>query len=136
MKVFLASHGHMAGGMASSVEILMGKQDKLTIFDAYIEGENETVEQHVEKFLSEAGENETKVLLSDLYGGSVNQAMMKYIRQPNTYLISGVTLSILMEILLRADELGREDLEEIIRGARELTQLVTLDYDIKEDSFF
>mgnify|MGYP002869202299 CR=1 FL=1 len=136
MKVFLASHGHLASGMASSIEILMGKQDNLTTFDAYIEGQSDTVDEHVEAFLASTGPEEVKILLSDIYGGSVNQILMKYIDTPNTYLVSGVTLSILLELLTKDDDMTREDLEEVVSGARELTKVVTLDVHVEEDSFF
>ena len=33
-KFFLSSHGHLASGLASSLDILLGGHDKVTVFDA------------------------------------------------------------------------------------------------------
>ena len=34
LKLFISSHGHFASGMKSSVEILMGPNPRITVFDA------------------------------------------------------------------------------------------------------
>lgn len=36
-KFFLSSHGHLASGLASSLDILLGGHDKVTVFDAYVD---------------------------------------------------------------------------------------------------
>ena len=40
LKLFLASHGHMASGMKSSIEIFCGQNNHLTVFDAYVDERN------------------------------------------------------------------------------------------------
>lgn len=37
LKIFLSSHGHFASGMKSSLDILMGASDNVTVFDAYVD---------------------------------------------------------------------------------------------------
>ena len=37
-KIFLATHGRMASGMKSSIDLLMGSSEALTVFDAYLPG--------------------------------------------------------------------------------------------------
>ena len=37
LKIFLSSHGSMASGMQSSLKILMGECENLTVFDAYLD---------------------------------------------------------------------------------------------------
>ena len=36
-KFFLSSHGHLASGLASSLDILLGGHDRVTVFDAYVD---------------------------------------------------------------------------------------------------
>ena len=40
LKLFLSSHGHMASGMKSSIEIFCGQNNNLTVFDAYVDEKN------------------------------------------------------------------------------------------------
>ena len=40
MRLLLGSHGHLASGMATAIEILAGPQPHLTILDAYVDQRN------------------------------------------------------------------------------------------------
>ena len=80
LRLFLSSHGHLASGMKSSVEILSGANDRLTVFDAYVNEEN--VKDVLDHYFATVVKPEDQViLLSDLYGGSVNQVMYLYQHQ-------------------------------------------------------
>lgn len=46
LKIFLSSHGRFASGIRSSCEILLGAQQNLTVFDAYVD--NDTVQEHLD----------------------------------------------------------------------------------------
>lgn len=139
MKIFLATHGHMASGMKSSINILMGSSDDLTAFDAYIPGEETSVGEKADEFLSGLQEGETALLISDMYGGSVNQALSLYSERENVYVITGITLSLLLELMCHTEEkqISEDQLESYIESARALTKLVKLDFEVrKDDSFF
>ena len=69
-KILLASHGRFASGIKSSMNILMGASDNLTVFDAYIDETN--VETVIDEFYQTVSEDDQVILMSDLYGGSVN----------------------------------------------------------------
>ena len=99
LKIFLSSHGTLASGMKKSVEILAGRSDKLVTFDAYVN--DEQLKDAIDAFFKETNEEDDKVLLSDLYGGSVNQKMYLYLNRPNTYLIAGVNLALVLELLMQ-----------------------------------
>ena len=73
LKIFLSSHGSMASGMQSSLKILMGECENLTVFDAYLD--ESCVQDHLDAFYETVGPEDEVLLCSDLYGGSVNQAM-------------------------------------------------------------
>ena len=52
LKIFLSSHGRFASGIRSSCEILLGAQQNLTVFDAYVD--NDTVQEHLDDFYKTA----------------------------------------------------------------------------------
>ena len=128
VKIFLCTHGHMASGMASSIEILTGNKDALTVFDAYIPGESDTVGQHIDAFFEGCKEEDTKLLISDMVGGSVCQETMKYMDRKNTFVISGINLSLLLELVGGgASSYTKEELQNIIEMSRSMTKIIELE---------
>lgn len=137
MKIFFASHGKMASGILSSIEILFGNtSDKLFVYDAYID--ETSIYDVLDNYFESIEKNETVVLLSDLLGGSVNQAMIKYLERSNTYLIAGVNLTLVLE-LMATQEVDHLSLLELVNQSREMLMLVELekmDLTIEEDEDF
>ena len=41
VKMLLASHGNLASGMLSSLELIMGKQECVEVLCAYVDGEDD-----------------------------------------------------------------------------------------------
>lgn len=90
-KFFLSSHGHLASGLASSLDILLGGHDRVTVFDAYVD--EKSLNDALDAFFQTVGEKDQVILLSDMYGGSVNSTMYTYLDRPNTTLVAGVISS-------------------------------------------
>ncbi len=136
LKMFLSSHGYLASGMQSSLEILCGANSRLTVFDAYIN--QETVQEHLDVFYETVSENDEVILLSDLYGGSVNQVMYTYLGKPNTRLIAGVNLALVLELSVR-ESITDEELSSLVEQSREMLRIVELDTSEEtqeQDDFF
>lgn len=137
LKLFLSSHGHLASGMKSSVQILTGNTDMITVFDAYIT--QESVEEKLDEFFAQVTDEDQVVLLSDLYGGSVNQVMMRYLDHPNTMLVAGVNLAIVLELAVR-QSVTESELNEIVEQSQTMLRVVkngvaTEEADSQEDFF-
>ena len=124
LKLFLASHGHFASGMKSSIEILAGANARLTVFDAYIN--QDSVQQHLDEFYKDVKEDDQVILLSDLYGGSVNQIMYLYLDKPNTTLIAGVNLALVLELSIM-ESISKEDINRLVEQSREMLRVVEQD---------
>lgn len=126
LKVFLASHAHLASGMRSSLLIFMNDCPNLTVYDAYTEGDTSTVQDHLDAFYETVSPEDEVLLLSDIYGGSVNTAMCAYLDRPNTRLVSGINLAFLIEVMAEP-KLSDERLDEIIQNSRAFLRRVELD---------
>ncbi|MBQ2685100.1 MAG: PTS sugar transporter subunit IIA [Erysipelotrichaceae bacterium] len=136
LRIFISSHGHFASGMKSSVEILMGPNPRITVFDAYVD--QDSVQEHLDEFYSTVEPDDQVLLLSDLYGGSVNQVMYTYLTKPNTTLIAGVNLALVLELSVK-EEIDPEDLEALVEQSRSMLRIVPLDTSDQEeehDDFF
>lgn len=137
LRLFISSHGHFASGIKSSVEILMGPNPRITVFDAYID--QDSVQEHLDRFYESVGEDDKVILLSDLYGGSVNQVMYTYLNRPNTRLIAGVNLALVLELAVR-EEIGDKELEELVEQSRTMLRIVEFEQgetpEVEDSDFF
>lgn len=133
-KILLASHGRFASGIKSSMNILLGASDNLQIFDAYIDETN--VENVIDDFYKTVNEDDQVILMSDLYGGSVNQIMFRYINRPNTTLVTGVNLACVLEIAASSNDLSKDEIKEIVANAKEAMLVVEDNVNNEEEEFF
>lgn len=134
-KIFIASHGKLASGFRSSLEVLLGNAEKVTIFDAYLDDSN--FESILASYLEKQSKDDQILLLSDLYGGSVNQIMARYTYEEGVLLIAGVNLAFVLEIVAQGDNhISKNDLNEIIKNSREALKLVELEAVPEQDNFF
>ena len=125
VQFFLSSHGHLASGLKSSVGVLLGGCDRLTVFDAYVD--ERSLEDALNAFYQKVGRDDQVILLSDMYGGSVNSIMYTFLNRPNTTLIAGVNLALVIGLVIQDRELTREEIEDVVRQSREAIQIVELD---------
>ena len=134
LRLFLSSHGHLASGMKTSLDILLGRSDSIEVFDAYID--ECSVQEKLDAFYETVGEEDEVLLLSDLYGGSVNQVMATYLDRPHTRLVAGVNLACVLELSIQ-ESVSDEMLASIVENSRQMMQIVSLDEDVeKEEDFF
>lgn len=136
LKIFLSSHGHMASGIKSSLDILIGNTEKITVFDAYVDERN--VKDVLESFYETVSADDEVLLLSDLYGGSVNQVMFTFLNRPNTRLVSGVNLALVLELAIK-ETVSDSELEELVENSRMMMKVVKMEAladDNESDEFF
>ena len=134
LRLFLSSHGHLASGMKTSLDILLGRSDSIEVFDAYID--ECSVQEKLDAFYETVGEEDEVLLLSDLYGGSVNQVMATYLDRPHTRLVAGVNLACVLELSIQ-ESVSDEMLASIVENSRQMMQIVSLDKDVEtEEEFF
>lgn len=115
MKVLLVSHGSIAQGFCDTAKDFFGAQE---IYYANVDLETGTkgLVEKVDSFLNE-WKDELVVVCSDLKGGSANQTMMQYVNRPNVYLVSGMNLSLILQLVL-VPEITRDALVEMIEAAK------------------
>jgi len=98
----LASHGTLAEGMKSSIELIMGDRQKIETLCAYIDDSN--IHDQIKEVMSRNNPKETLLVITDLFGGSVNNAFLEYLQDEKFYLIAGMNLSLLLQLMLIKDE--------------------------------
>ena len=119
-KFLIATHGNFARGVKSSLDIIIGETENLSLIEAYV-SENKTIEDEFRKILDELRESDELIIFSDLLGGSVtNQLLQQAATQPNIHIVSGFNLPLLLDILLAdPDSPTTEIIENGIANARD-----------------
>lgn len=134
-KYFIASHGKLASGFKSSLEILLGNAQNVTVFDAYLDEKN--FEPVLVDYLNSQTESDQIILMSDLYGGSVNQIMVTHAQKSNIELIAGVNLAFVLEIVAMGENhLTHVEIDELIVNSRKALKRVVLDDALDVEEFF
>lgn len=134
MRIFLATHGKMASGIKNTLDILLGDSSKLVVFDAYLD--ESSVDEVVQEFLLTVDESETVLLLSDIFGGSVNQVLLQNSVRANTYLVAGVNLPFVLDMMLK-DTVDAEIIDNSIEESRNALQRVEVaKLEVVEDEDF
>lgn len=110
--IILASHGSLAEGMLSAVKMIMGCTQGITAYglDTY------KTPQDIYQILKdeiERNQEEEYILLCDINGGSVHNQLMHLCMYSKVYLMTGMTLSIVLELLLTRENGNTEELLRI-----------------------
>ncbi|EOZ5988407.1 PTS sugar transporter subunit IIA [Enterococcus faecium] len=114
-RIVLIGHGKIGSGVLSSVELIYGKLDNVYSVDTYVETNfnlPEVVHEIIEK-----NKNNDLIVITDLFGGSVNNEFLKYIGQDNFYLLTGMNLSLVIELVSQLNISENKSVNEIIHHA-------------------
>ena len=116
MKVILVSHGDFAAGLCSTLTNFFGAQN---VYSACVSLETgaESLHSAVKGYLEQWGDEEKVVICSDIKGGSANQNAFQYLDRPNTFLVSGMNLSLCLQLMLK-DDITIEELRDIVAEAK------------------
>lgn len=115
MKILVVSHGDIAKGFCDTVTNFFGA-NKVYYANVDLETGTTGLVQKIDSYFNEWKEEQV-VICSDLKGGSANQKAMQYISRPNTFLISGTNLSLLLQLIM-LDEVTSESLRTMIEESK------------------
>jgi len=118
-KFIIATHGTLAAGIKSSLDIIIGAMENVFLIQAYVD-ENVTVEDELKAILAQVTDDDDLVIFTDILGGSVTNQVLQHALRSNVYIISGVNLPLIMEIMLADTGTPlNEIIEESINNAKE-----------------
>lgn len=131
IKVLIATHGDYASGALSAARIIVGEKEYVTCVDAYTKNKN--IQEALDTYFTTITNEDELIVLTDLFGGSVNQALMPYTQQKNVYLITGFNLALLLEILMmQGASIDPFKLREIVAGSK--SQIMFVNEMIQENT--
>ena len=118
-KFLIATHGSFAAGIKSSLEMIIGSTENLYTIQAYTEG-NKTITEELDAIMREISEDDDLIIFTDLAGGSITNQVLQTALKKNVYIVAGVNLPLLLDIVLSDPETNiNEVIETGIANARE-----------------
>jgi fructoselysine and glucoselysine-specific PTS system IIA component len=96
--LLFASHGKLAEGMLHSVEMILGKQENVWTIAAYVDEEKDLFSQ-INDVLNKLWEDDELIVVSDIFGGSVNNEFMNLLIDKRIHLIAGLNLPLVIELV-------------------------------------
>jgi mannose/fructose-specific phosphotransferase system component IIA len=116
-RIILISHGDLAKGMAHSAQMIAGATPDLFYYGLQ-PGEHPS--QITKKIKNEIVTNPEYrfIIIVDIFGGSVCNQGMELLEFENVRLLSGMNLSLVIELLVSADMISDEDLKEKVSNAQ------------------
>jgi len=118
-KFLIATHGAFAAGVKSSLEMITGETDTLYIIQAYTDG-NKFIGDELDSVINSVLADDELIIFTDLAGGSITSQILQHGMKENIYIIAGVNLPLLLDIILSdPDRPVIEVIETGITNARE-----------------
>lgn len=122
-KVLVASHGHLASGIRSSIEILTGMADMVEAVDCYVDDSDFT--PRIQAFIDSVGPEDEAVIFTDSYGGSVFQKVVLMDPEKRGIVhVTGMNLGLVIETLLGAEPVTADSIKQSVKLARATMQVV------------
>ncbi len=136
-EIILASHGKFASGILDSLELIYGKNHSITVLDCYTD-ENFDLAETVRQLFMRYKDKEI-IVLTDLFGGSVNNEFLQYINQDHVYLVAGLNLPLLIELVSRLDAEVETTvfIQQVLTDSKKMIQFCNerINQKIEEDEF-
>ena len=110
----IATHGNFAKGIENSIGIILGKFENLESLPCYTKEDFNLVKE-IDRMLLQYKDKEI-IVVTDIFGGSVNNAFIEKIpNNKNLHVISGLNLSLILELLGEQEEY--DNAKELIKNS-------------------
>lgn len=110
-KVVLCGHGRISEGIASAAGLIAGNQPEY--FNAYTDEEIPFAGK-IRELAEALSEGDALIIMTDLFGGSVNNELLNLTRKEGVHLLCGMNLAMVLSVLF-ADE--KADIKEVMADA-------------------
>lgn len=118
-RIILASHGGMAAGVKDTVRMVLGDCGNLYTVST-TRDETESILVSTGRLLDDFAVSDSVYVVTDVLGGSVNQDMLSLVKDyPHITIICGMNLSLVLALVMAEKALSDDELEDLIRQARE-----------------
>lgn len=110
-KIIIATHGYLADGFVSALNIIVGDMKDLKAMCCYTSPDFNLDNQITQMMENHDFEKEDLVICTDILGGSVNNGFVKFLGTYPFHLITNINLAFLIDLLLTTPTVSDNTLE-------------------------
>jgi mannose/fructose-specific phosphotransferase system component IIA len=114
-RVAFASHSNLCIGLKDSVDLISGNTVTIETIAAFTD--DTSLETKVAAFFSTIAEGDEVLVFTDLLGGSVNRAFLPYAQRPGVFVVAGMFLGLVLEVILLPEPLSTASIDAAIERA-------------------
>ncbi|EOH74988.1 PTS sugar transporter subunit IIA [Enterococcus raffinosus] len=120
----IATHGNLAKELINTLKLLSGEAlENCQTLCAYTEDRDP--ETTIRTMIEQLGDEQQLVVFADMFGSSVSNFFMEYQTDPRIFLITGVNVDLLINVILLNQELPLvQRIEEAIQQSRDRMLLI------------
>ncbi len=128
-KYVIATHGKMAEGIRSTLEIIVGPQENLICISGYTEECPEPVAE-MKRIVEENQENDV-VFMTDLLMGSINNNAVSLMSSGKVHVVTGVNLAAVISLVM--SDPGQDTAEAVREAVESSREMIVCCNEIKEE---
>lgn len=113
-KLLLASHGPLAGAMRETLQLFCGKDPRIKVLCAYVDEDSMDVNGLIDLWERSREAGDQWIVITDIYGGSVNNAFMERLADDSLRLVAGMSLPLVLEVFSQLDTLDDAALAALV----------------------
>jgi fructoselysine and glucoselysine-specific PTS system IIA component len=134
-KILLATHNKLADAFKATIDIIIGETGRIETLCAYIEDTFDLKVSVLEKLKGVSPEDEL-IVVTDVFGGSINNEFIQQIEMFNFILISGMNLTLVGELISLPDLPLKQAVEEAVKSAKDGIRICNnFERDVSEEDF-
>lgn len=111
-KIIIATHGGLAEGMKNTAEMIMGEDTRIQTLSLMPGHHPDELKVQVEAMMNTS--DDEYIILCDLFGGSVANALMHLCVHERVHVLTGVNLGLVIAVCTASDD---EDTQNMLKHA-------------------
>jgi mannose/fructose-specific phosphotransferase system component IIA len=129
--MIIATHGRLASGYQDSIEMICGTKEQISYMCFY--AGDVDYDGEIKKYMESLSVDDEVLICTDMFSGSVSQKFLPFLGKPNIFMVTGVNLPLVLEMVMYKGRLSRQVIDSFVKGG--VSELYYVDIDkIKEDS--
>lgn len=116
-RIILASHGRLADGMKDTLSFILGDLPNVSTICAYVD-QDVSLRSQIDQTFAEFSPEDAVVVVTDIFGGSVNNEFMALLGEKDFILVAGMNMPTLVE-LVSEDEPTVEGVQSVVERGRQ-----------------
>ena len=108
--ILIVSHGSFAAGLLSAVELIAGKQEKVTTIGLHHEDGVEEFETKVNQALEDLDDGDGVLVFVDILGGTPSNVIFRSLAKREFKAIAGMNMAMVVQAVMMRNSMEKEEL--------------------------